>query len=368
MDRFLISLVLWLLATGCGGDSAGVTEAGEDRLVEIHVLQAIGVELGDSSYVLGAVQAVDLCMEGNVLVLDRSAGCIRVYSPQGEFLMNISRLGSGPGELTNPLDMTVVGDGRIFVETPWSGGMNAFDTQGEWLGLVTPFQNNPPMQIRGADGNAYVATRLQVAPDESGNLMVTTFIGRYEEGEEPMVIYWENSFPFDPHDLTALLRNSMMSHTVAADRAGNVFISKLTSDFYRVEGYRPGGERFLLIEKDAPRVAKTPLEIEEEEVFIESYLQGMGASGVVIEYNADPYRYAVSEVETDGERIWVRRGTELQPVFDVYDYQGEFLFTATVPEAGDDAAFWDFRITDRGMLAFSTNPDLFQQVYILEMP
>ncbi len=101
---------------------------------------------------------------------------------------------------------------------------------------------------------------------------------------------------------------------------------------------------------------------------MESYLESMGASGVVIDFNPDPMRSTISEVETDGERIWVRRGTELQPVFDVYDYQGEHLFAAMVPDAGTDGAFWDFNIDEEGISAFSLNPDLFQQIYVLEMP
>lgn len=104
----------------------------------------------------------------------------------------------------------------------------------------------------------------------------------------------------------------------------------------------------------------------------------MGAEGIVIEYNADPYRNTISEVEVDGEgRIWVRRGTVLEPVFDIYDYSGEKLFTASLPEAGngignalvadDNFVFWDFNIDEQGIIAYSTNPELYQQIYILEL-
>jgi hypothetical protein len=82
-----------------------------------------------------------------------------------------------------------------------------------------------------------------------------------------------------------------------------------------------------------------------------------------------PYRNTINEIEVDGEnRIWVRRGTVLEPVFDVYDFDGEKLFTATVPDAGSDADLWDFNIDEQGIIAYSINPELFQQVYILELP
>lgn len=363
-----------MLAAGCGGEAAEEnvstpeTGSNQENMATIEIVGTIGVELGDSNYVLGAVQSVDHDLDGNILVLDRSACCVRVYTGDGEFLRNISQQGSGPGELLNPMDMTVMADGRIVVETPWSGGLHGFTPQGEWLGLLTPFYNNPPMSIQGIGDSSYAATRLEVLPDENGDLMVTTFIGRYEMGEEPAVIYWEYEFPFDPNNLTELLRNTVMGHVFNADREGNVFIAEQTSEEYLVQGFSADGELFLEIEGNAERVAKTPVEIEEEEAYIEAYLESLGANGVVIEFNAEPYRNTISEIETDGQqRIWVRRGTIHQPVFDVYDYSGELLFTAAVQGAGTDAQFWDFNIDEQGITAYSANPELFQEIYIMQL-
>ena len=372
--RLAFTVVLSLLVlNGCGYEEGNqlpgeITDSSE-QTVELTVTGTIGIELGDSNYVLGSVQQIDHDLDGNILVLDRSACCVRVYSPSGQFIRQISNQGSGPGELLNPMSMTVVGDGRVFVETPYSGGMHAFTTEGEWLGIVTPFFNNPPMNTIGADSNAYAAMRLEVLPNESGDLTCTTFIGRYEEGETPVTRYWEYEFPFDPNDLTALLQNSLMGRVFTADRAGNVFIAELTSENYLVQGYRADGELFFEVEKDVDRVEKSAEEIDDEEVYVIAYLESMGANGVVLEYNAEPFRNTISEIEVDGEgRVWVRRGTVLEPVFDVYNSAGEELFTASVPEAGDDAVFWDFNIDEQGIIAFSVNPELFQQVYILELP
>ncbi len=371
MKKTLCITVVMILAASCGSTDSPVEETASARgeeWVQLSIEGTIGVELGDSNYVLGAVQSIDHDLQGNILVLDRSACRVRVFSREGEFIRSISSSGSGPGELLNPLDMTVLGDGRVVVESPWSGGLHGFTTDGEWLGLLTPFFNNPPMNLRGADDSAYVAQRLEVLPDGNGDLTVQTFVGRYELGEEPTVKYWEYEFPFDPNDLTELLRNTMMGHTFAADRQGNLFMAELTSEEYLVQGFRPTGELFLEITDEAEQVGKTPGEMEEEEVYVESYLESMGASGVVIDYHPDPLRNTISEVETDGERVWVRRGTVLEPVFDVYDYSGELLFTAEVPDAGEDAPFWDFNIDEQGITAFSMNPELFQQIYVLELP
>ncbi|MCK5840833.1 MAG: 6-bladed beta-propeller [Candidatus Sabulitectum sp.] len=374
IKRLSVFVVISLMIlAGCGyeefRESPGEISDSTEQMVELSIVGTIGVELGDSNYVLGSVQQIDHDLDGNILVLDRSACCVRVYNPSGEFIRQISNEGDGPGEIRNPMSMTVVGDGRIFVETPFSGGMHAFTPEGEWLGIVTPFFSNPPMNTIGADGNAYAAMRLEVLPNESGDLTCTTFIGRYEEGEEPVIKYWEYEFPFDRNDLTALLQNSHMGHVFTADRSGNVYIAELTSEIYLVQGYRPDGELFFEVEKDVERAEKSAEEILDEELYVVAYLESIGAGGVVMEYNADPYRSSISEIEVDGAgRVWVRRGTVLEPVFDVYNAAGEELFTASVPEAGDDAVFWDFNIDEQGIIAFSINPELFQQIYILELP
>ena len=371
--RIFVILVTGLFLTSCGGnaetDVSQPAEAGaEEDMVELEITATIGVELGDSNYVLGSVQRIDHDAQGNILVLDRSACCVRVYTPDGEFVRQISNQGSGPGELINPLDMAVLQDGRIIVETPWSGGLHGFTSEGEWLGILTPFYNNPPMGTVAADDSAYVASRLEVIPDESGDIICNAFIGRYELGELPVITYWENSFPFDPNDLTGLLMNSILGNVFTADPNGNVFIAEQTSDEYLLKGYTAEGELFLEIERDMERVEKTAAEIEDEIIYVEALLESMGANGVVIEWIPDPFRNMISELEVDGEeKIWVRRGTSDEPVFDVYDYHGNLLFTAYVPEAGTDAAYWNFNIDEHGIIAYSANPELYQQIYVLQL-
>lgn len=363
--------ILMVIVAGCGGNG-DITDSPqqEDHSVwlELSISDSIGVELGDSNYVFGDIQTLAHGPDGRIYALDRSTCCVKVYSPEGEFVRNVSRQGSGPGELINPLAMAVVGDGRIFVCSPWNGGMHAFSPEGEWEGLVTEFTNNPPMIMRGTDGNAYVAFRIQVLP-EGDELICTTFIGRYEEGEEPTIRYWEDEFPFDPMDLTALLKRSFFGNVFAVDTEGRVFISPLTSEEYLVEGFTADGEKFLEISAESELVAKTEEQIREEKFWVETLLERMGAQGVVLEFNPDPYRNTISDLEVDSDgRIWVRRGTADTPVFDVYDMDGQILFTAHVPGITDEGQFWDFVIDEYAIMAYSLNPDLYQQIYILELP
>lgn len=72
-------------------------------------------------------------------------------------------------------------------------------------------------------------------------------------------------------------------------------------------------------------------------------------------------------IDTD-ERLWVRRGTEEIPTFDVFDLEGNYLFKVELAGAGGSRGlFWGIKIDEFGILAYSLNPEEgYQKLYILE--
>ncbi|MCK5035685.1 MAG: hypothetical protein KAS73_07330, partial [Candidatus Sabulitectum sp.] len=63
-------------------------------------------------------------------------------------------------------------------------------------------------------------------------------------------------------------------------------------------------------------------------------------------------------------RIWVQRGFEQDPTFDLYDVSGELLMTAVLPYR-DDTAHWKFNISRRGILAVPEDPESYYSVYMI---
>jgi hypothetical protein len=103
-----------------------------------------------------------------------------------------------------------------------------------------------------------------------------------------------------------------------------------------------------------------------EEAYIEAKMTSMGSS-LPPDYHPSAWRTQIRELHADGEgRIWVLRGTETVPTFDVYDGGGNLLFTATVPGAGDNGLYWRFAIDAHGMLAWSEDPEDFARIFVLE--
>lgn len=66
------------------------------------------------------------------------------------------------------------------------------------------------------------------------------------------------------------------------------------------------------------------------------------------------------------ERLWVQRGTESAPVFDIFDMNGEHLLSAKFPREGHS---WKFHIDNHGILAWEEDPESgIQKIYLLELP
>lgn len=131
--------VLSVATVACGGerlesgawlgterDSAGVTiVSNPDQQIwpsgsgwQLEEMLRIGSVDGEPIELFGRVAGVAVDSGGNVYVLDRSAGEIRVFDPSGTFSRRIGRSGSGPGELTAPSALLLSGDTLFVPDSP----------------------------------------------------------------------------------------------------------------------------------------------------------------------------------------------------------------------------------------------------------
>ena len=371
MKRMTVSasILAAAIAFSCGGvgDGEAPDKAGETAFRHtLAIVDTIGVELGDSNYVFGAIEGVCFGPGGNIYAMDLVRGSAMVYDPDGRFIRSIAARGEGPGEITFPLDMTVLNNGRVLITA--LGGIHGYTSEGEYLGILGEYLQNPPMNLTAVGDSSFLATKLSVVPGEGGDVMVEHWLARLDDPSEPALVLREGSMPFEPDKLTQMLEETWLAYESAGDRQGRICLSPRSSEDFAIYVYSFEGELLRTIELEVPRAEKTPEEIREEKDWMEQRLENMGVSGVVIEFEPDPYRRMVTDLGVDGQgRIWARRGTELSPVFEVFSPEGEHLFTAEVPEVGDQGQFWDFQISEHGTAAISTNPELFQQIYLLEM-
>jgi len=370
----VFTLAALILAAACGGggetseaaDSPMQGDTAAENIRTLTITDSIGVDLGDSNYVFGSVENVCFGPDANLYVFDRVKGSAMVYDQQGRFVRRISRRGQGPGEMSYPLAMTVLDDGRVMITS--IGGIHSFSPTGEYQGVFAEYYNNPPMNLLAVGDSSLAAIKLTVAPGEDGNAMVDFWVAKFTDEGEPGVIYATDSFTFDPTALTEMLQRTFLAYDVAGDPEGRLYVAPRSSELFQIDIYDEDGQLIRTIQDDYPQVAKSEEEIREEKAWMELYLENMGVNGVVIEFDPDPMRRMISDLGVDSQhRIWARRGTSLRPVFEVYSLEGEHLFTAQLEGVGDEGQFWQFAIEGEGMAAFSTNPEYYQQVYLMEL-
>ena len=361
--QLLIPFLLAVLA-GCNNPEP-VALPFEERIVELVITDTIGVAAGDSCYLFGAIEGLVHGPDGNIVLLDRAFSRVMVYSPEGEFLKQIGRMGSGPGELNLAAFMAISGDGSVFVVQRDAMDRFRYDT-GEWINEQPRTASPPPFSVVGAMDSSYTGVLLGFSP-EDGRLIIDITVALFEPGPfDPEAVFIRESFELeDPNDASALFDRVWMGYSMAVSQEGIVYIAPRSTDEYVIRGFERDAEEVFELPLDMPKVEKTDIEMEEEEVFRIAQLISLGAPGTT--YEPQPFRAQITGLGIDGENnLWVRRGTETVPTLDVFDPSGHYLFTARIPEAGEDGLYWKVVVDRYGILAYSENPAAgFQQVFML---
>jgi len=81
----------------------------------------------DSLLSLYGPRALALDADGNLLVTDTGNNRVVKFSPDGRPLGSFGSLGSGPGQLQEPVGIAVAPDGSIYVADAWNGRVDVFD-------------------------------------------------------------------------------------------------------------------------------------------------------------------------------------------------------------------------------------------------
>ncbi len=372
--KILTAVALMTLLMSCGGEetTGSVADETTSEVPTLYLVpvDSLGIELGDSTYVMGAIEGLAYGPDGNIAVLDCAYACVRVYSPDGEYQRQIGRRGNGPGELQSIAFLGISEDGHVYLTGDGSEilGVHQYDYYtGEWLGSL-PSLGTPPTCIEGAEESFYVRKDINFDVS-SGEPMILISIAKFTlDGEEPVVTYIEDTAPFNPADMASMIKLVWYGYEIAADYSGNTFIAPRSTGEAVVIIFDSDGMETGRIELDLEPVLRTDEEIEMERLILRAKMAAMDMDPMT-PVEPDQYKPLIRGLEIDGEgNIWVQHGGPIVPTFSVFSSSGDLLYYAEVAGDHPDGNSWRFYIDGNGILAYAEDPsDGYQKVYMLEV-
>ncbi|MCK5132902.1 MAG: hypothetical protein KAR40_12205 [Candidatus Sabulitectum sp.] len=369
--KSIIAAALTLILFACGGSEPSVTNSEvapvETEIPMLQIATEIGVELGDSNFVFGVIQDLDFTAEGNIAVLDSRKKNVRLFSPAGDFLGEFGGEGEAPGEFLNPRGVACLNDGRIAVTDPFSREVEVFDSDLQHSGTVSDFTTRAPFVITAA-GTGFAGEQGGFNRNAG---TVTTSVALWEEESDTIHVFFEIEDNFSPEHM---IQRIMMPQAGLVADAENLYYSAPVSDEYVVSVYpMNGSESYNLTYPDYAQVIKSDQDIEEDIIAYEYRMQGMAASGrgsrlAGATYEPPLHYYATGSIGIDADdNIWVQRGWESNPTFDLFPPGAREPVETVIVNPDLDLSDFTFVITPNGMAAFNLNPENYPRVLILDL-
>ena len=373
--RFAILFLLtaFFLNTGCGAPASEVSDSDtSDTLVyELSPRLVLGENDLDENSSFGAISAVRFLDDGRIAVLDRYACGARVFSPSGEYLQTIGGPGEGPGEFANPNSMAALND-RIVIIDKWALRASLFDQQGNYISELTDSWSFSPPSFIHFVSDSFLIGGVTTMDASEGVYGTDYSVNVFSTGFEVVDTLFSSKFIWEQGNMTQMLQLSLFSCSYTTDSRGDMFVAIASPDSYEIQGWNLAGENFTTISREFDPVLKTEIELALETERITSMIEGKNP-GVNHTYTPEPFKNQIppNGVHADGlDRLWVLNGFSDTPVFDVYSYQGELLFSVRMlgidPNEIQEVLWWN--VSEHGLAVFSRDPWEVPLVWVYDLP
>lgn len=369
-----ILVLFFAVTTGCvnSTEKDTIDKVNNTIMYELDPRLVLGQNEYDEYNSFSTISAVRFLSDGRIAVLDRYIGGARVYSPSGEYLTTIGRLGQGPGEFTSPSSLASSTNKLIIVDIRCNKA-TLLDQEGNYISeLSETYSVVLPNFIHFVNDSIILGgiTTLDASSESYDDMIY--LVATMDMNLNLLDTLYANPFVYEPGNATQFLQETLFSGSHATDGMGNVFTAISSPEVYLIDGYNCDGENFMSITRQFEPVEKDEEDYNREQNRITRMIQARNP-GVNSEYT--PLRMVnlipPNGVHVDGlGRIWVLRGVSREPLFDVYDYTGELLFSARItgidPDEPQEVLWWT--VSKYGMAVFSRDPYEVPLVWIFDFP
>ncbi|MCK5130790.1 MAG: 6-bladed beta-propeller [Candidatus Sabulitectum sp.] len=380
MKLMLVFYCVLLFALACGSPGSeteqvtenGQTSSGVENYIlpvadtYLYISDSIGIDMGDSNYVFGAISNATLTTNGNLAVLDMQKTIISLFTLDGDFIGNIGRQGSGPGEFLYPAGIASRPEGGFVVSDLMGNKLINYDSNFEYLSEQTGFYRSPPLAFIAIEGMEIIALK-SVVDESEDRISMGKAVGRWTMDDcDPSVTYYSSLSLFDPDDMNSGEENAVL---FAASVNGIVFTSQISPDVYSFTSWsRDGDELFTYIDHDFLPERRTQEDINAEIEQVDRRLNSNGLSASALDWEPNPDKFAIRGLFVDDiNRLWVSKGTTQTPYFDVFDLSGLYLFSAAL-DAGLRSHSWNTIIVQDQFICFDLNPEDYPRVFWGDLP
>lgn len=330
---FLLSLAAAALAADV------VTNPAEPRdgLVTSTLIERWRVGGEDGDELFGLIPRVATDDAGNVYVLDSQMCQVSVYSPDGEKLRTLFREGEGPGEVRQPRDMLITGDGRVGVVQEFPGSVSLVKADGDPAGRLHlgGLGSNSSMTACFAAGDVILASGTHFANDRPGMRDRLNILETLTEDPATAVRFVSNEAVDNFAEFVFTERHHLPPFwwCFAATPDGTVYTVR-DRDAYAIEVFAADGTPLRTITREYEPLQRTQDEYDRMVGMIQSAMNGMPVEvGIEVERTesvvADLHRGL--QLRPGGE-LWVLTGrgvrtrmTGVMAVYDVFDADGVFV-------------------------------------------
>lgn len=366
--KFIVSTYLLLVSmAGCGidVDATLVNEVDSLRLVPV---DTIGVLMGDSTEMFGNIFDAALLPSGELVVVDLLKRCVSVFDSRGQFIRQIGRSGSGPGEFQHAptFVLWLPGSELIAIREDVTSDWLTYSAQGEFIDR-RDLTENMIMDIVFLDDSTAVYYTMGV---EWNTLDVSYSVQCMDtDTGEPVsdILFYER--PMEPS--SDFIPGYVM---LAADGNGNLFLSRANSQYWSVEVYSRDGELLNTLEKTDVTEREhviLPESAEDTPVIpgIEPFtIMTTGENGLSMmkTTNLPEDHPIISALAIDSEgRLWSRRGGFPGNTWDISDTEGNII--AVVDVTLPDSVCHNLIVNSNGFIAIDNRSSDFHRVYIMEL-